>query len=342
MSALPKSEGNAERSTKQAGVELVSQSVYIGPTPAFARTDVYAMLSLLALAPVAMCVRERRWPAVCRALARLSLAGRASRWRRRQALAGLRLAFADHCRAAEFSYEHVCTELEANRLELRLQILRGLMYPHWRPDVRVEGVCHVEAALAAGRGAILWISRFAFADTLAKMGLKCTGYPPVHLSRSIHGFSHSSFGRRWLNPLQQRVEDRSLEERVVLNDSAPSTAMRRLQKALAQNRIVSITVDSWGAHAAETPFLCGRIRVATGAPSLAWKTGARLIPVFVAREATTGAFRILIDEPLIVDQSISKSAAQQAAVAAYVSRLERHVTPVPGQWRDWSKVRPGS
>jgi lauroyl/myristoyl acyltransferase len=174
------------------------------------------------------------------------------------------------------------------------------------------------------------------------MGLNNIGYPPVHLSRSIHGFSHSSFGRRWLNPLQQRVEDRNLAERVVLNDSAPSTAMRRLQKALAQNRIISITVDSWGAHAAEAPFLCGRIRVATGAPSLAWRTGARLIPVFVAREARTETFRISIDEPIVINQSVSKSDAQQAAVATYVSRLESHVTSVPGQWRDWSRVRPGS
>jgi lauroyl/myristoyl acyltransferase len=337
MAVPSKSEINAEPSNNQTSVELASQSVYIEERPAFARTDVYAMLSLLLLAPVAICVRPSRWPAVCRSLALLSLAGGASRWRRRQALAGLRLAFADRCRDAEHSFNDVCTELEANRLELRLQILRGLIYPHWQPDIVVEGACHIEAALAAGRGAILWVSRFAFADTIVKVGLKSAGYPLVHLSRSIHGFSHSSFGRRWLNPLQKHVEDRSLAERVVLNDSAPGAAMRRLRKELAQNRIVSIAVDSWGAHVAETSFLRGRFRVATGAPSLAFKTGAQLIPVFVAREAAT--FRISIDEPLLVARTTRKSDAQRAAVAGYVNRLERHVAVVPGQWRDWSKVK---
>ena len=237
--------------------------------------------------------------------------------------------------------DSICHDLEANRLELRLQIMRDLLRRDWHPVIQVEGVSHLEAALAAGSGTILWISRFSFAETIAKVGLWRLGHHPAHLSRTIHGFSHSQFGQRWLNPLQQRMENRYLAERVVIRDGAPGAAMRRLHNVLVRNGIVSITADSWGAHAAEVPFLGGRLRIATGVPSLAWKTGARLLPVFVIRDLKTGTFRLIIDEPLTMEQAQSKRDAQQTAVAQYASRLQRHVRAYPGQWRDWPKLRTG-
>ena len=86
----------------------------------------------------------------------------------------------------------------------------------------------------------------------------------------------------------------------------------------------------------------GRLRVATGAPSLAWKTGARLLPVFVRRDPASGAFQVLIDDPLPTEPTRSKGEAQQAAVAQYLRRLEAHAVAVPGQWRDWAKLRPAA
>lgn len=321
-------------------VELISQPVAQSRMPWRIRQDPFIALSLLALAPIAVCIGERHWPAVCRAIVRVMPLGRVGLLRRRQTAAGLRLA---HAGAVEDgAIDAACAELDAHRLELRLQILRDLLLRNWRPDVRVEGIAHLEAALAAGHGAILWIARFAFADTVVKIGLHRAGYPPAHLSRTVHGFSHSLIGRRWLNPIKQRMETRYLAERVVLNDTAPGTAMRRLHKILQGNGVVSITVDSWGAHVAEAPFLGGRLRVATGAPSLAWKTGARLLPVFVRRDPASGAFQVLIDDPLPTEPTRSKGEAQQAAVAQYLRRLEAHAVAVPGQWRDWAKLRPAA
>jgi lauroyl/myristoyl acyltransferase len=84
------------------------------------------------------------------------------------------------------------------------------------------------------------------------------------------------------------------------------------------------------------------MRVATGAPSLAWKTGSRLLPVFVLRDYETEGFRLLIEEPLPTDPTRTKSDAQRAAVARYANLLESHVRAYPGQWRDWAKLRPAS
>jgi lauroyl/myristoyl acyltransferase len=341
MSIVPDSPNEMEDGADR-GVAFASQPVDQVRMPALARQDLYAVLSLLSLAPLALCVADRHWPSVCHGFAHLALAGRSARWRKKKILAGLRIAFPDQESVGDEPFNSVCTILEASRLELRAQILRDLLRQDWRPDIRIEGTPHIEAALAAGHGAILWISRFAFADTVAKIGLRRAGYPPTHLSRTIHGFSHSRFGRQCLNPIQQRMEDRYLAERVILSDSAPAGAMRRLHKVLLQNGVVSITVDSWGAHAAEVPFFDGRLGVATGAPSLAWKTGARLLPVFVVRQLRSGTFRLLIDDPLPIERATSKSEAQQIAIARYASRLESHAAAFPGQWRDWPKLRPRS
>jgi lauroyl/myristoyl acyltransferase len=341
MSYVPNSPNELEDDVDRGAV-LASQAVEQARMPALTREDIYVVLSLLSLAPVALCLADRHWPAVCHAIARVALARRSIRRRRRKTLAGLRLAFPGRESAGGQSFDSICMSLEESRLEVRAQILRDLLRRDWQPDIRVEGTSHVEAALAAGHGAILWIGSFTFADTIAKIGLSRAGYLPANLSRTIHGFSFSRFGRRWLNPIQRRMEDRYLSERVMLNDNAPGSAMRRLHKVLLQNGVVSITFGSWGAHAALVPFLGGRLRVATGAPSLAWKTGARLLPVFVVRELRSRTFRLLIDDPLPIERARSKSEAQQAAIARYVSRLESHAAAFPGQWRQWWKLYPGS
>ncbi|HEV8712769.1 MAG TPA: hypothetical protein VGX03_08085 [Candidatus Binatia bacterium] len=340
MSVVPNARNKVEDDA--ALIALASQPVQQSQTPPRIRQDPYIALSLLSLAPVAVCISDRYWPSLCRTIVRAAPLGRTGLLRRSQTLAGLRLAFAGAPSADEDALDDVCRELDAHRLELRLQILRDLLLRNWRPEIRVEGTAHLAAALAAGRGAVLWIARFAFAETVAKIGLWRAGYPSAHLSRTIHGFSHSLFGRRWLNPVKLRMENRYLAERIVLNDGAPGAAMRRLYNVLLGNGVVSITVDTWGAHVAEAPFLRGRLRVATGAPSLAWKTGAPLLPVFVLRDHASGGFRLLIEGPLPTDPTRPKSDAQQAAVARYANLLEPHVGAYPGQWRDWAKLRPAS
>jgi lauroyl/myristoyl acyltransferase len=316
-------------------VRLSPQSIRAKPVPAFIRHDAYFLLSLPWLVPIAALVDLRHWPTICRFFARVSPVGR----RRRSSIrAGLREAFAGDASVDGPAIDRIGEEIEAQRFELDLQILRGLLRRNWRPKVRLEGADRLAAAVADGRGAILWIGKSAFSDTIAKIGLAAAGYPPVHLSQTNHGISHSRFAQRWLNPLQRRVEDRYLAERVILNDAAPSGALRRLQRVLARNGIVSIAVEPWGSHAADVRVLGGRLRIATGAPSLAWKTGAKLMPVFVAREAD-GGFRVLVDEPLSIGRGQSKQDAQRIGVAEYASRLERILRAAPAEWRDWPRVR---
>jgi hypothetical protein len=66
------------------------------------------------------------------------------------------------------------------------------------------------------------------------------------------------------------------------------------------------------------------------------------LPVFVRRDPASGAFRVLIDDPLPTEPTRSKGEAQQAAAAQYLRRLEAHAVAAPGQWRDWAKLRPAA
>lgn len=327
-----------ESRAERRSVEFVSQRVHARKLPAFTRRDCYTLISLLGLTLIARCVSDRHWPAVCRSLTRGTMPF--GRKRRKSIRAGIRLALAGDDPAGKDVVDRVCREVEANGLELRLQIFRDLIFQDWRPQIRLEGVARLEAALADGAGAILWIARFAFSDTIAKIGLHRTGHPSVHLSQTSHSLSNSRFGRRWLNPLSQRMENRYLAERIVMNDNAPSGALRQLHRVLARNGVVSITVESWGAHAADLPVMGGRLRVATGAPSLAWKTGSPLLPVFVIRDPASGVFRVLIDDPLPIDRAQSKAEAHRSAMTQFASRLAANVAAFPGQWRGWSRLRP--
>jgi len=248
---------NSDRQENE--VEIVSQSTQDKQSRAFAHRDLNILISLLSLTLVALFACERRWRSICHTLARFTLVGRVGRRRRSSIERHLRIAFPGN----DGSFDAVCRDFEAHQLEVRLQILRNLFRHDWQPQVSIRAVSHVEAALAAGRGAILWISRFAFADTIGKFGLHKAGYPLVHLSRSVHGSSVTRFGQCWLNPSTSASRIAISLSGSCFQDRAPAVALRRLHKVPATNGVVSI----------------------------------RILPIFVVQNAETGRCDLLIDEP---------------------------------------------
>jgi len=200
----------------------------------------------------------------------------------------------------------------------------------WRPRMRVEGAAHIDAALAGGKGAILWISEFQYHSLVAKMAIDRAGYRVSHLSRPTHGFSMSPWGRRRLNPLRTDVEDRFLRERVRLDEGQTVTAMRTLRRRLGENGIVSITVGREAVQTVEVPFFGGAMKVATGPISLAAASGAPLLPVQTLRERG-GAFRVVVEPPLPLSGTGRHNDPAPTA-AAYAQSLERWAAAHPGQW----------
>ena len=186
----------------------------------------------------------------------------------------------------------------ATRTVRQLQVLRCHHPRGWHPDLALEGREHLDAALAEGRGAILWVVPLAYASLVTKATLHRHGVPLAHLSRWYHGMSRSRWGVALINPVQRRAEDQFLHDRVTIGEGqSPLPALRRLRQHLAENRAVSITLGHEASDTIEVPFLDGALAVPAGPMKLAASTGAKLLPVHTFARGT-GAFLTRIEPPL--------------------------------------------
>jgi lauroyl/myristoyl acyltransferase len=299
--------------------------------PLFTRQDAWFLLELPALAAIAVLVPEAGWAPTCLGLERLK-AGLGAFSPDRIA-AGLRLAgrpapAADALRVAAARSEH------------HLQILREIALG-WSAPLELSGAAHLQDALAAGRGAVLWVAHFSFNALAAKKALHEAGFVLSHLSRPEHGFSKSRFGIALLNPLRVRAETRYLRERILIDRARPAAALHQAQRRLRDNGIVSVTAGAWeGALPARVAVAGGELELSTGAPGLCHLTGAALLPVYTVREAGSRAIRVEIGPPIAVERGADRKRAAMAAARDFAVRLAPYVERYPLQWRDWEKLRP--
>ena len=176
-----------------------------------------------------------------------------------------------------------CETVDIKRLRGRAQPLRRL--------VEIRGQEHLEAALAAGKGAILCTAHF---------GSCSSGFSVLHAS----GFPVTAIGRWWykyeasgLSPAEQRLWDfylkplRRHRQRPNIEPWPGRPQVATLAAAaLRANEVVTISIDappldSDRARAVEVPFLGHQVGLLPGAVVLAQVTGAPLLMGFVYREA---------------------------------------------------------
>jgi len=215
---------------------------------------------------------------------------------------------------------------------------RNLHRRRWNPVVSLEGLERLEKAREAGKGTILWRMTFG-SGLLAKKALWEQGVPLVHLSMEQHGaWSESWVARHVLCPLWRRAEDWYLEERVVIPwERATGTVMKTLLSRLTRdNAVVSIMGENSGPQNVITPFFDAQARFAIGSPSLAWKAGSELLPVYAVREGTL-RYRVVIDEPIAADRDVPRKEYVQAAVEEYSRRLQETIVRHPGSWAEWGR-----
>jgi lauroyl/myristoyl acyltransferase len=224
--------------------------------------------------------------------------------------------------------------------EIRCQDLRAWRPGGWTPKLSVEGEAHLIAAMQGAKGAVLWVSPTVFNSLPLKIALHAKGYKVSHLSSPVHGYSETRFGVERLNRVRCIPEDRFLEQRIVFDSAAPTTAMRRMMRALKAGEVVSIVAaNTEGFEMVEGPIFGGTLRIAVGAPRIAALTGAPLLPTFVVRDPELG-FRIVIEPPIPLDAKQSGDERTVAAATEYLRRSEPWVRRYPEQWRAWSKWRP--
>lgn len=291
-----------------------------------ARASDAKQVALLATSLVLSWLLPRRaWPGACHALTRLTASPRLAYGRDLRRRAPPELAVRAGLTVPEF-----VRASEDLHVEGYFELLRGYRPFAAEPEVRLEGLENVRAALEAGRGAILWVAGCVSSDLITKLAFHQAGLRVVHLSRPTHGFSTSRFGMRLLNGVRRRREDRYLAARVVTDDRNAPGPLRELYRTLNANGLVSITAGDEARSPIERPFLGRKLRIAPGAPLICGKTDARLLPAFTMR-LEPGRYRVVVQPPI----PIEGDRRPDSAVDGWVQRLDAFARAHPLLWTGW-------
>lgn len=236
-------------------------------------------------------------------------------------------------RASEFDPAAASRDYYRAKFEYAVGRVRGMHPRRWNPQIEVDGLEHLESALERGHGAILW--RTDMGDTLVlQRAMWQSGFPLVQLSSAGHGATNSHFSYSVTAPLYARPENTYLRERITIPSDWSYGYLPHLMRELKANHVVAILGELVGRQNVHVSVF-GKTRVlATGAPAIAHRTGAALIPVATSREGPW-RYRISLGPPIEVDRSLPRRAALDGPTRAYARFIEEAVIAHPGDYNGW-------
>jgi predicted LPLAT superfamily acyltransferase len=214
------------------------------------------------------------------------------------------------------------------------------MWAPWRArvEVEMEGRDEIDKALQQGRGAIIWVAPTAFGSLISKLALQRTGFAVTHLSRASHRFSESRAGMRFLNPVQTRIEDRYLAERLTVNDENSTSTLLALKRRLASKSLVTVAASGASGTVVDLPFMGASFALPAGALRLGAISGAPVLPLIVVHEGGL-RFRAVVERPLPIDNQNDSEARYRAAAQVWVAHLEMELRKRPEVWGGWQSWR---
>jgi KDO2-lipid IV(A) lauroyltransferase len=177
----------------------------------------------------------------------------------------------------------------------------------------VEGLEHVDAALAKGRGAIMAVPHMGSWD-MAGSYAGALGYPIAAVAERFPGS---------LNDAVVRTRQRFGLNVIALGRSA----VRGITQALQANAIVALLCDLEQGPGVTVQFFGRRAVVPGGPAAIALKTGAALIPA--CQYATSpGHHHVHLEPPLTWSAGETKEGLMQRVVG----RFEDFIRDRPDQW----------
>jgi lauroyl/myristoyl acyltransferase len=212
-------------------------------------------------------------------------------------------------------------------------------YPGFTADalerfVAVRGREHLDAALAAGRGAIVFSAHYG-AMCLAIILLARLGYRMNVMARSLEPDE---------NPLHDVIRRygehkvAALERFIGSPFIIPGTpeAMQRIRAALAGGEVVYMLIDvppELVRHRGRVQFLGHAAELPLGIEYLAGETGAALVPFVVRRDAHR------LGHTLVLREAVPGPADGPGALQRCVSVLEEEIRADPSQFFMWEYAR---
>jgi len=223
-----------------------------------------------------------------------------------------------------------CQAVDVKRLRHGARPLRRL--------IEIQGREHLEAALAAGNGAILCCGHLGSYDSGFSV-LHASGFPVTTIGRRTHIYAAGrSSAERWFWELVYTKPTHRYRQRPNIEPRRGRLQVAALAAAaLRANEVVTISIDappldSDRARAVEVPFLGRRVRLLPGAVALAQMTGAPLLMGFLYRADDYRHQLWEISAPVPVE---GDTAAAFAYCAAEVSAAIRRS---PAHWDFWNST----
>ena len=180
-------------------------------------------------------------------------------------------------------------------------------------QMTVEGLEHVDAALAQGRGAIMAVPHMGSWD----MGGSWA---------AAKGYSVSAVAERFPGSLNDAVVE--TRQRFGLNVIVLGRpAVRAITEALRRNGIVALLCDLEQGPGVNVRFFGRRAVVPGGPAAIAIKTGAALLPSYV-HGVGPSRYHIHLDPPL----SVAAAETKESLMQRVVSRFEDFIKERPDQW----------
>jgi Kdo2-lipid IVA lauroyltransferase/acyltransferase len=186
--------------------------------------------------------------------------------------------------------------------------------------IALEGEEHLKRALAQGKG-VLALSAHLGAFTMIGVRLAASGYPFSVVVKQPRDkqFACLIDGYR----AQLGMETISAKPR--------REAARGILKALRQNRIVLVIADEFKSGGVMVEFM-GRLSPAPRGPAtLALRTGAITLPMFVTRRANSSLL-LSIGAPIQPVQTENLEESVSATTALFTRHLEEAIRQHPEQW----------
>ncbi len=196
-----------------------------------------------------------------------------------------------------------------------------------------EGLEHLDAARAGGRGIILFTGHVG-AWELSSFALSLFGYPLSFLVRRIDNPKIEAL----VDSRRERLGNRTIDKR-----SAAREMLQIMQEGGTLGILVDLNtldregifVDFFGVPASTTFMLA----------KLAVRTDAAVLPVFAPWNKKRRRFLLKIDEPLSVQRSGDDEEDVRRLTQLFTGVVEKYVRRYPDQWlwihRRWKTRPPG-
>jgi phosphatidylinositol dimannoside acyltransferase len=222
--------------------------------------------------------------------------------------------------------------------------LEVLLFPILSPNnissfARIEGIEHLDKALAGGKGVMLLFAHFG-ANQMIMPAIGYRGYTMCQLSAPATIWKEVLPDKKF-----SAMEEYSLQARTDHEGKLPVKhinifkSIKEAFRCLQRNEVLGVAVDGGGGKERISVSFLGREALLSPGPSdLSRRTGCAVLPTFVLRDSR-GRNRVIIEGALEILADSVDGNTTAATTQAFVTRLQEYVRKYPEYYISFMSLR---